>query len=117
VLGEGIAQAILYGKVAGPYLARAIARSEYSFVDWPGTLKGSRVGWDLAVRARAALLAYGSTRAPFERWVTSSRQLAVAGMRYFAGDPVPKGKTFAAVLQLGGKMFDALTSSRPAAST
>ncbi len=117
VLGEGIAQAILYGKVAGPYLARALERGDYSFVDWPNTLKASRVGWDLAVRARCALLAYGPTRAPFERWVTSSSRLAVAGMRYFAGDPVPKGTTFAAVLELGGKMFEALTSSRPAPST
>ncbi|HVY49872.1 MAG TPA: NAD(P)/FAD-dependent oxidoreductase [Minicystis sp.] len=117
VLGEGIAQAILYGKVAGAYLARAASRKDWSFYDWPDELRRSRVGWDLAVRARAAQLAYGPTRAPFERWVTSSRHLAVAGMRYFAGDPVPRGRTLAAVAGLGVALAGALTSPRPAASS
>ena len=43
-----------------------------------------------AARARALPFVYGSTRRTLERWVTSSEDLAIAGMRWFAGERVPK---------------------------
>ncbi|MSP26697.1 MAG: NAD(P)/FAD-dependent oxidoreductase [Myxococcales bacterium] len=99
VLGEGIAQAILYGKMAGPYLARAYRKASgrgevlhdaYRFLDYTQTLSRSRVGIDLALRARALPWLYGKRRGGFERWLTRSRHLAFAGMYYFAGEHVPR---------------------------
>ncbi|HEY4117856.1 MAG TPA: NAD(P)/FAD-dependent oxidoreductase [Byssovorax sp.] len=105
VLGEGIAQAILYGAVAGPYLAARLEAGDLAFEDWAKVLHASRVGFDLRVRARAAELAYGPRREAMERWVTSSRDLAIAGMRYFAGERVPRWGTARAMMQFAGALL------------
>jgi menaquinone-9 beta-reductase len=91
VLGEGIAQAIQYGSVAGPYLARCLDRGDLSFADFRGELTRSRVGLDLGIRTRVLPWYYGPwSRAIMERWITGSESLAIAGMRYFAGSRVPR---------------------------
>jgi menaquinone-9 beta-reductase len=113
VLGEGIAQAILYGAAAGRYLARAFARGDLSFSDWPRALLRSRVGFDLRIRTRAPALVYGVTRRSIERWVTSSSDLALAGMRYFAGEHVPRRRLAVAAVDLGRALVSGVISSRP----
>lgn len=90
VLGEGIAQAILYGKAAGPYLARALERGDVAFGDWPRAFARSRIGVDLVARRLALPLVYGTARPQIERLVTSSSALARAGLCYFAGERVPR---------------------------
>jgi len=85
VLGEGIAQAIQYGATAARYLGPRLARDALAFSDWPAAFAASRVGWDLGVRTRALSFFYGATRPIAERWVTGSRDLALAGIQYFAG--------------------------------
>jgi flavin-dependent dehydrogenase len=90
VLGEGIAQAIEYGALAGPYLAARLDADRLDFADWRAVIGASRLGFDLAARARAVRLVYGATRPLLERWVTRSEDLAVCGMRWFAGDRVPR---------------------------
>ena len=90
LLGEGIAQAVLYGKTAGPYLARAIRRGECSFADWPRVFSKSRVGLDLRLRARMASWIYDDARPLAERFITTSQAFATAGIHYFAGDQVPR---------------------------
>jgi menaquinone-9 beta-reductase len=85
ILGEGIAQAILYGKVAGSYLAACARAGDYGFTDWRRVLGRSRVGIDLRARAAAVQLVYGGGRPALERWVTTSQAIARAGMHYFAG--------------------------------
>lgn len=99
-LGEGIAQAIQYGAVAGPYLASSLRAGDLSFASFPEALRQSRLGTDLLLRARAVRWVYGPTRPIVERWVTGSRALAIAGMHYFAGKPVPRTKLGAALLDL-----------------
>lgn len=89
LLGEGIAQAILYGKTAGPYLARALRRGEYDFADWPRVLSSSTVGLDLRLRARMAGWIYDDARPLAERFITRSQAFATAGIHYFAGDKPP----------------------------
>jgi flavin-dependent dehydrogenase len=113
VLGEGIAQAIFYGAAAGRYLARSFAHGDLSFRDWPRALRRSRVGFDLRIRARLPALIYGATRRPIERWVTSSSDLAHAGMRYFAGEHVPRRRLAGAAVDLGSALLRGLISSRP----
>lgn len=110
VLGEGIAQAIFYGAVAGPYLARCLERGDLCFASFRRELLRSRVGLDLRVRARLAPWIYGRCRPIAERWVAGSAELARAGMRYFAGERVPRGELAGAAAAL----FDA--AAREAAS-
>jgi flavin-dependent dehydrogenase len=100
-LGEGIAQAILYGAVAGPYLARCLDRGELSFGDWPSTLRRSRVGLDLLGRELATPWLYDRMRPEFEQWTALSRDLALAGVRYFAGERVETRRLAGAAIDLG----------------
>ncbi|MBI4955308.1 MAG: FAD-dependent oxidoreductase [Myxococcales bacterium] len=102
VLGEGIAQAVLYGEVAARYLAPRILGGDTDFADWPAALARTRLGLDLRVRARALGVVYGVRTRPFvERWLTRSHALARAGARYFAGRPVPRTWLARAVLDAG----------------
>jgi len=101
VLGEGIAQAILYGSVAGPYLAESLARGDLGFGDWRDRLRSTRLGLDLAVRSRAARYVYGNVRPVVERYVTESRAIVGAGMRWFAGERIPRLMLGRAALDLG----------------
>lgn len=101
VLGEGIAQAIQYGSVAGPYLARCLDRGDLSFADFRRELSRSRVGLDLGIRTRALPWYYGPSARPIiERWITGSESLAIAGMRYFAGSRVPRPLLLRAAVDL-----------------
>lgn len=109
-LGEGIAQAIFYGALAGPYLARRLDGDDLAFADFPRLLARSRLGVDLRARARYAPLIYGPTRAIAERWLASSRDLAVLGARYFAGERVPRRRVLGAALSFGGAAARELTS-------
>src|SRR5262249_48891683 len=100
VLGEGIAQAILYGAVAGKYLAGCVERNEFAFGDWPRLFRRSPVGVDLTVRRGALPFVYGATRRWAERWVSSSPHLARAGMAHFAGAPKSGANLARAALDL-----------------
>ena len=111
-LGEGIAQAILYGAVAGPYLARCLSGGDLSFRSWPRMLARSRVGVDLRLRARATPWLYDRARADSERWAARSRDLTLTGVRYFAGEPLEAGCVVRAMVDLGlailGRAGDAM---------
>jgi flavin-dependent dehydrogenase len=97
-LGEGIAQAIAYGAVAGPYLADAIARDDLGFASFPEVLRRSRLGLDLRLRAAFTPWLYDRARPLVEAWAAGSRDLAIAGMRYWAGDRVPRLRLLGAAL-------------------
>ncbi|MCA9622986.1 MAG: NAD(P)/FAD-dependent oxidoreductase [Myxococcales bacterium] len=105
-LGEGIAQAILYGEVAGRYLAEAVTRSDFTFADYPERVRRSRVGLDLRIRRAATPWIYGAQRPLVERWVSRSQALARAGMAYFAGRRVPRGELLRAALDLGAALVE-----------
>jgi menaquinone-9 beta-reductase len=113
VLGEGIAQAILYGQVAGPYLARCLERGELGFTDWPKTLAASRVGLDLSIRTRLAPWIYDRARPLAERFVAGSAPFANAGIHYFAGDRVPRSDLARATATLVHLWLSAPRAGRP----
>jgi hypothetical protein len=66
VTGEGIAQAIEYGALAGRFAAEVLAgKAETSH--WTRVVRCSRLGRDLAVRACLAEIGYGPARPIVER--------------------------------------------------
>jgi flavin-dependent dehydrogenase len=100
VLGEGIPQAIFYGKTAGDYLARCFDRGDYRFGEYRSSVMRSRLGLDLKIRAALVKFVYGFSRPVIERWATSSRHLGAAGISYFAGRRVPRTRLAMAFFDL-----------------
>jgi flavin-dependent dehydrogenase len=88
--GEGIAQAIEYGSLAGPYLAAALARDDLGFADWTRTVTRRHLGKQLRVRHACHRLFYGERRDMVERVMPKISALFKVGVRDFAGKPLSK---------------------------
>jgi flavin-dependent dehydrogenase len=86
VTGEGIAQAIEYGVLAGAFLARVLRDGDRRVeVDtWGKEVSRSRLGWDLRMRVRAMRLFYGPYRTHLERCLTESPDGIFVGCQHFA---------------------------------
>ena len=85
VTGEGIAQAIQYGAVAGRYLARKFRERDLSFDDWRHEVMGSMVGHDLSVRTLGVGAFYGAHRPQIERFLLDTPDFVRLGIQHFAG--------------------------------
>ncbi len=90
VTGEGIAQCIQYGAVAGTYLARKLRSKDVDFADWAATVRRGAVGRDLGVRSRLVGLAYGRHRAEVERFLFENPDFLRLGFRHFGGLTLPR---------------------------
>jgi menaquinone-9 beta-reductase len=66
ITGEGIAEAIQYGAVAGAYLAEKLSLSHLDLTDWRRHLLRSAVGADLLLRRWGAFLCFKHARWPAE---------------------------------------------------
>jgi len=86
--GEGIAQAIEYGAVAGPYLARAFSNQALEFADWRRTVDLDHVGWQLRLRHACYRAFFGRGRPRVERLLPRLPTLLKLGARDFAGQPL-----------------------------
>jgi len=86
--GEGIGQAIEYGAVAGPYLARALADDRLRFTDWRRTIDLHHLGIQLRIRHAAHRAFYGRGRATLERMLPRLSALTRIGVEDFAGVPL-----------------------------
>lgn len=94
VLGEGIAQAIQYGRATALYLAAKLDRGDGArhFSDYAPLARRSRLAIDLRARAWSLPWVYGSrSRSVLERLVRTSPALARAGLAYFGGLKVQRG--------------------------
>jgi flavin-dependent dehydrogenase len=100
VLGEGIAQAILCGSIAGPYLARCIEHDRWGFEDWRREFSRTPFGIDLTLRTRSLSLVYGRGRPVIEHWVSRSSDLAHVGMQGFAGTRISRFRAARAAIDL-----------------
>jgi flavin-dependent dehydrogenase len=90
VTGEGIAQAIEYGVLAGRFLARRLASDggrSVSLDSWTSELGSSRLARDLRIRARFLRLYYGPARAEVERFFVESTDAMHIGCEHFAAQP------------------------------
>jgi flavin-dependent dehydrogenase len=88
--GEGIGQAIEYGAVAGPYLARALARDDLGFADWRYAIDRHHLGWQMAIRHQCYASFYGEKRPTIERMMPKLTKLFSVGVQDFAGLPLDK---------------------------
>jgi flavin-dependent dehydrogenase len=88
--GEGIAQAIEYGVLAGRYLAaklRVAPGDAIDVSDWHEALLRSRLARDLRLRARILDLYHGPWRDDIERFFADCPEALVIGARHFAALP------------------------------
>ncbi|HEY4241212.1 MAG TPA: NAD(P)/FAD-dependent oxidoreductase [Kofleriaceae bacterium] len=88
--GEGIGQAIEYGSLAAPYLARALADDRLDFADWRRVVDRAHLGLQMLVRHTAYRVFYGRGRATVERMLPRIPALLRAGIQDFAGLPVSR---------------------------
>ncbi|WP_438014633.1 FAD-dependent monooxygenase [Sorangium sp. So ce315] len=89
MLGEGIAQAIAYGALAGAYLADKLEAGDLRFDDWGRRVRRSLLGLDLRFRRRVMRAFYGAPRERVERYLLDEPSFLRFGMRHFAGRPQP----------------------------
>jgi flavin-dependent dehydrogenase len=89
VTGEGIAQAIEYGVLAGRFLARLLSEGgcPQSLDAWSRVLAASRLARDLRVRALFLRAFYGPARAEVERFFVGSPDAMHIGCEHFAARP------------------------------
>jgi flavin-dependent dehydrogenase len=100
VTGEGIAQAIEFGSLAGPFVARVL-RGEAAIEDWPNVVKQSRLAKDLGIRTRVVRYFYGAPRPVVERFVLDSPDFLYVGCQHFAAQPYDRAKLAGVVARLG----------------
>ncbi|AUX45639.1 monooxygenase [Sorangium cellulosum] len=89
MLGEGIAQAIAYGALAGEYLAEKIEARDLHFHDWSRRVARALFGLDIRFRRRVMRGFYGAPRERIERYLCDEPSFLRFGMRHFAGARQP----------------------------
>jgi flavin-dependent dehydrogenase len=102
--GEGIAQAIEYGALAGPYLARAFASEDLGFTDWRLQVDLHHVGWQLRIRHACYRAFFGPRRPTMEKILPGLRTLFRVGARDFAGKP----QSALDIVRGGAQLFTAI---------
>jgi flavin-dependent dehydrogenase len=112
VTGEGIAQAIEFGVMAGRFLARTFARAPggASLEGWQDEVRRSRLARDLRIRTRLMGLFYGPSRDQVEAFLAESPDALFVGAQHFAaqaydlpkvGEVIGRGAARWAALRIG----------------
>jgi flavin-dependent dehydrogenase len=101
IFGEGIAQAIGYGRLAGRYLASKLGKDELRFDDWTKHAALSPLGIELAIRGVLVSGFYGELRPAVERLLVAIPDLMHLPMSLFAGR-APTLKALANAASTGG---------------
>jgi flavin-dependent dehydrogenase len=101
IFGEGIAQAIGYGKLAGNYLAAKLGGGNLRFDDWTRHAALSALGIDLTTRGVLVSGFYGKLRPVVERLLLAIPDTMHLTMSVFAGRSITL-RTLARVASAGG---------------
>jgi flavin-dependent dehydrogenase len=101
ILGEGIAQAIDYGRLAGSYLATRLGGGELRFYDWARHVALSPLGIELTTRSVLVPGFYGKLRPAVERLMLAVPDAMHLPMSLFAGRPLTL-RTLAHIASAGG---------------
>jgi flavin-dependent dehydrogenase len=86
--GEGIAQAILMGKIASAHLASALRGADPSLDVYADDVRRSRVGRHLLESAWLAKRVYGRRGAPWRTLLATNALAREAGALWYAGSPL-----------------------------
>lgn len=100
VTGEGIAQAIEFGALAGPFAAEVLLHG-VPVAAWNGVFARSRLARDLAVRARAVSAFYGPLRPRVERLLHDCTSALHIGAQHFGAHRIDRGRLAEVVLRGG----------------
>jgi flavin-dependent dehydrogenase len=88
VTGEGIAQAIEYGVLAGRFVADRLGDGgSVDASEWNDVLRRSRLARDLRIRTGFVHLFYGPARSEVEQFLTESPGPLQVGCQHFAAQP------------------------------
>ena len=86
--GEGIAQAIEYGTIAGTFIAEAVARDTSDIGSaFDAHFRTTRLYRDLRIRERFARHFYGKDRESIDRFFVESDAAIHVGCQHFANEP------------------------------
>jgi flavin-dependent dehydrogenase len=105
ITGEGIAQAILYGEAAGPYLAAKLDRGDLSFADWPRQLRSRLLGVDYLTRTFICERFFGPARDVYEEWFHETPEMLPLGLDFFAGRPTRPAQALRVGLSVAQKAW------------
>jgi flavin-dependent dehydrogenase len=90
VTGEGIAQAIEYGAMAGEFLADALA-GKRALHEWTARVRRSRLGIDLRIRRRILHTFFGPSRLAVHHLLATTPAAVRAGCRHFGAETQDTG--------------------------
>jgi flavin-dependent dehydrogenase len=90
ITGEGIAQALLYGRAAAPYVIASLSSNRFDFADWPAHFARTDVGIDLRVRHELCQKVFGPKRDFYDAWTARTPEACELAAAYFGGRPVSK---------------------------
>ncbi len=99
ITGEGIAQAIEYGALAGAFVGKVLARRE-ELAGWTGHLHRSRLGVDLRLRRRLVRAFFGPSRPAMEQLLLNPVSLRCGG-RHFGALRHDPGELARSALRVG----------------
>lgn len=88
--GEGIGQAIEYGSLAGPYLAKALADGNLRFSTWTKHVNARHLGWQMKIRHTCYRAFYSERRVKAQRILPKLTSLFRVAVEDFAGTPMSK---------------------------
>jgi flavin-dependent dehydrogenase len=115
ISGEGIAQAIEYGALAGAFVAE-VAAERRVLSDWTTTLRKSRLGIDLHVRTKFIDSFYGAIRSEVEGLLVREATALRSGCRHFAALPPDKLDLARLAFRAGSGWLSAKARVRAASS-
>ncbi len=115
ISGEGIAQALEYGALAGAFVAE-VAAGRRVLSEWTSTLRKSRLGIDLQVRTKFIDSFYGAIRSEVEGVLVREPAALRSGCRHFAALPADKVDLARLVLRAGSGWLSAKARVRAASS-
>jgi flavin-dependent dehydrogenase len=103
--GEGIAQAILLGRIAAHHLAQAARLGSPRLDGYAADVVRERVGRHLLQSAWLARAAYGSRGAAWRRFLLRSSYARAAGARWYEGTPLTWGAKARLAVGLGRELI------------
>ena len=106
--GEGIAQAILLGKIAAHHLAQATRLGSDALDGYEADVRRERVGRHLLQSAWLARAAYGKRGAGWRRFLLRSSYAREAGARWYEGTPLGARTKARLAIGLAGELARSL---------